>query len=89
MSRWRTWLQDQPARTIVEISKTDPDLFALVTAAIVLLDDRSGTPVDEWGDLRSVVLTPEVTAEIFLNPDHPVAPTIDVVRLVWVPGLCS
>ncbi|GLW59363.1 hypothetical protein [Kitasatospora phosalacinea] len=84
MSSWKIWLQDQPAHTMIAISKTDGDLFALVTAALVLLDDRTGTPVDAWGDLRSVVLAPAVTAELFVNADER---TIDVLRLVWVPGL--
>ncbi|RPE27758.1 hypothetical protein [Kitasatospora cineracea] len=83
MSGWRIWLQDQPAHTMVAISKADDILFALVTASLVLLDDQAGTPVDEWGDLRNVVLAPSVTAEVFVNPDER---TIDVVRLVWLPG---
>ncbi|BAJ26914.1 MULTISPECIES: hypothetical protein [Kitasatospora] len=83
MSGWRIWLQDQPAHTLVEISKADGDLFALVNAVLVLLDDRAGTPVDEWGDLRSVVLAPTVTAELFVDPDER---TIDVLRLVWLPA---
>ncbi|MGW4805208.1 hypothetical protein [Kitasatospora sp. NPDC004272] len=84
MSGWRIWLQEQPARTMVEISKTDEVLFALVNAALVLLDDRAGAPVDEWGDLRSVVLARSVTAELFVDPEQR---TVDVLRLVWVPGL--
>ncbi|GAA2109303.1 hypothetical protein GCM10009759_49800 [Kitasatospora saccharophila] len=84
MSGWRIWLQEQPARTMVEISKADEVLFALVNAALVLLDDRAGAPVDEWGDLRSVVLARSVTAELFVDPEQR---TVDVLRLVWVPGL--
>ncbi|MFF4342571.1 hypothetical protein ACFY00_21905 [Kitasatospora sp. NPDC001540] len=84
MNGWQVWLQDQPAQTMIAISKADDDLFALVTAALVLLDDRAGTPVDAWGDLRSVVLAPAVTAELFVNADER---TIDVLRLVWIPGL--
>ncbi|MFD8478490.1 hypothetical protein [Kitasatospora sp. NPDC059673] len=84
MKGWRFWLQDQPAQTMLEISKADDLLFALVTAALVTLDGRAGTPVDEWGDLRSAVLAPSVTAELFVNPEER---TIDVLRLVWVPGL--
>ncbi|MFE1320633.1 hypothetical protein [Kitasatospora phosalacinea] len=84
MTGWQVWLQDQPAHTMIALSKADDDLFALVTAALVLLDDRTGTPVDAWGDLRSVVLAPTVTAELFVNTDER---TIDVLRLVWVPGL--
>ncbi|MFC8721553.1 hypothetical protein [Kitasatospora sp. NPDC057198] len=84
MSGWRIWLQEQPARTMLEISKADEVLFALVNAALVLLDDRAGAPVDEWGDLRSVVLAGSVTAELFVDPEQR---TVDVLRLVWVPGL--
>lgn len=84
MSGWRIWLQDQPAHTMVEMSKTDADLFALVNAALVLLDDQAGAPVDEWGDLRNVVLAPTVTAELFVDLDER---TIDVLRLVWIAAL--
>ncbi|MFB7947553.1 hypothetical protein ACFC6L_21865 [Kitasatospora phosalacinea] len=84
MNGWRIWLQDQPAHTMTAMSKTDGDLFALVTAALVLLDDRAGTPLDDWGDLRSVVLAPTVTAELFVDGDER---TVDVLRLVWIPGL--
>ncbi|GLW68216.1 hypothetical protein Kpho02_05150 [Kitasatospora phosalacinea] len=84
MTGWRVWLQDQPAQTMIAISKADDDLFALVTAALVLLDGRAGTPVDAWGDLRSVVIAPTVTAELFVDADER---TVDVLRLVWVPGL--
>ncbi|MFD7735751.1 hypothetical protein ACFV6F_35865 [Kitasatospora phosalacinea] len=84
MNGWQIWLQDQPAHTMAAMSKTDGDLFALVTAALVLLDDGAGTPLDAWGDLRSVVLAPTVTAELFVNGDER---TVDVLRLVWVPGL--
>ncbi|WP_405014816.1 hypothetical protein [Kitasatospora sp. NBC_01539] len=83
MSDWQVFLQDQPARALDRIAGTDRELFILVTIALTQIGAASGDPVDEWGDLRSVVLAPTVTAEIFVNADA-VPPAIDVVRLVWL-----
>ncbi len=83
MSDWSTFLQDQPSKTLLEISERDPALSAQVAVALTRLDGTSGEPVDEWGDLRNVVLAPAVTGEIFVNPDaNP--PTVDVLRIVWL-----
>ncbi|MFD0279309.1 hypothetical protein ACFVHB_36180 [Kitasatospora sp. NPDC127111] len=83
MSDWRTFLQDQPSKALLEISERDPALFAQVTIALTQLDGTSGVPVDEWDDLRNVVLAPAVTGEIFVNPDAD-PPSVDVLRIVWL-----
>ncbi|MGW6917171.1 hypothetical protein ACWGB8_25560 [Kitasatospora sp. NPDC054939] len=83
MGEWRTFLQDQPSRVLVEIGEHDPVLFARVTIALSGLDGASGEPVDEWGDLRNVVLAPAVTGEIFVDPEAD-PPAVDVLRIVWL-----
>lgn len=87
MIRWRVALQDQPARTLFAMGADDPWLFAKVTVALRRLDGEAGTAVDEWGDLRNVVLAGSVTAEVLANPDDEDGPVVEVLRLVWVPGL--
>ncbi|RKT09789.1 hypothetical protein BX285_6894 [Streptomyces sp. 1114.5] len=83
MSDWRTYLQDQPSKALQEIGERDPALFAQVTNALTRLDGSSGEPVDEWGDLRNVVLAPGVTGELFVHPDAD-PPSVDVLRIVWL-----
>jgi hypothetical protein len=81
VSDWQVYLQEQPLQCLNQIQASDQGLFVHVALTLTQLTDESGDPLDAWGDLRSVVLAPTVTAELFADPD---ATTIEIIRMVWL-----